>query len=249
MCCFSREVESVSNTNIFARSARQNRQYLVYSMAVVSKEDLAMILPIPTPSGAPDDAVRFIDLKGYADFFKDMRAGFPVPVPLARGARVDAAPKVAEDKLVVVDVGDFEASFVPSVRDFGRLDERFRLPDATWDQLPAYREYGFAVFKLKQGAKTIHPMAFEFPRADARRLFFPTVHIHDGKVHAKAGFDHTLYCQVEPQETRQVMRWRESPKPASQFMKVDKVKGIVVADRHCYQQRIQGVQTNQDTWV
>jgi hypothetical protein len=249
MCCFSREVESVSNTNIFARSSQQGRQYLVYSMAVVSREDLAMILPIPTPSGSPDDAVRFIDLKGYADFFKDMKAGFPDPPPPAPATRGRVAPKVASNKLAVVDVGDFEASFVPSIRDFGRLDERFRLPDATWDQLPTYREYGFAVFKLKQGAKTIHPMAFEFPRADARRLFFPTVHIHDGKVHPKAEFDHTLYCQVEPRETRQVMQWRESPKLANQFMKVDKVKAIVAPELHCYQQRIRGAQTNQDTWV
>ena len=46
MCCFSRHVESVSNTNIFARSSSNGRQYLVYSMTIQSKEDLAMILPI-----------------------------------------------------------------------------------------------------------------------------------------------------------------------------------------------------------
>ena len=38
-------------------------------------------------------------------------------------------------------------------------------------------------------------MAFDFPRA-AKKLFFPTVHIHDGKVHDKADFDHALYCQA-----------------------------------------------------
>ncbi len=79
MCCFSRHVESVSNTNIFARSSKESRQFLVYSMTMQSKEDLAMILPIPVPSGSPDDAVKFIDLKGYPDFFKDMFAGFPPP--------------------------------------------------------------------------------------------------------------------------------------------------------------------------
>jgi hypothetical protein len=51
--------------------------------------------------------------------------------------------------LVVHDVGDFVASFVPALADFGRLDARFRLPAATWDQLPEYRDWGFAVFQLK----------------------------------------------------------------------------------------------------
>jgi len=151
--------------------------------------------------------------------------------------------------LPVVEVGEFEASFVPSVRDFRRLDERFRLPDATWDQLPLYREYGFAVFKLKQGAKTIHPMAFEFPRANPKKIFFPTVHIHDGKVHPKAAFDHTLYCQVTEAESRQVMDWRESPKLANQFMKVNQAKELIVANRHCYQRKIRGQQKNEDTLV
>ena len=107
----------------------------------------------------------------------------------------------------MVEVGSFVASFVPTVKDFSRLDEQFRLPDGTWDKLPAYKDYGFAVFKLKKGEQKVHPMAFEFPRADKTRLFFPTVHIHDGKVHDQAGFDHVLYCQGV--DTR--MRWRESP--------------------------------------
>ncbi len=32
-------------------------------------------------------------------------------------------------------------------------------------------------------------MAFEFPHRDPTRLFFPTVHVHDGRVHARAEFD------------------------------------------------------------
>ena len=42
----------------------------------------------------------------------------------------------------------------------------------------------------------MHPMAFEFPRCDPNYLFFPTVHVHDGRVHSKAKFDHALYCQT-----------------------------------------------------
>ena len=85
---------------------------------------------------------------------------------------------------------------MPTVKDFARLDERFKLPPSTWDDLPGYKDYGFAVFKLKKGEQKVHPMAFEFPRGDTRKLFFPTVHIHDGKVHQTAGFDHA--CTASP---------------------------------------------------
>lgn len=250
MCCFSRPVQSVTNTNIFARSSTGGRQYLVYSMTLSSREDLAMILPIPVPSGAPDDAVRFIDLKEYDRFFADMLRGFPQPPPpkavaLSRSAseRVDSKP------LPVIDVGSFEASFVPSVRDFPRLDERFRLPDTAWDQLPMYRDYGFAVFKLKKGDQKVHPMAFEFPRANPSQLFFPTVHIHDGRVHPRAGFDHTLYCQTTNGESLAMTEWKESFGLAEQFMKMDRVKGIVHGGSHCHMKTIRGKHKNADIVV
>jgi hypothetical protein len=70
-------------------------------------------------------------------------------------------------------------------------------------------------------------MAFSFPRRDTKALFFPTVHIHDGKVHAKAGFDHALYCQPHERESLQLRDWRESIGNAKSFMKVDKAKGLI----------------------
>jgi hypothetical protein len=36
----------------------------------------------------------------------------------------------------VREVGSFEASYVPKIADFSRLDERFRLPVAVWKKLP-----------------------------------------------------------------------------------------------------------------
>jgi hypothetical protein len=251
MCCFSRHVELVSNTNIFARSSKEGRQFIVYSMSIQTKEDLAMILPIPTPSGSPDDAVRFINLKGYATFFADMPGGFPQPSRKSANQDIDSL----KPKLPVVDVGDFGASFVPTIKDFGRLDERFRLPDTAWDQLPRYRDYGFAVFKLKEGEakkqQKVHPMAFEFPRANPleKKLFFPTVHIHDGKVHPTAEFDHILYCQATGGETLPMNEWVESVILASQFLKVDKTEGIVAGDSHVHVRAIRGKRKNEDILV
>jgi len=245
MCCFSGRVESVTNTNIFARSAENGRQFLVYAMTMSAKEDLAMILPLPVPKGSAEDAVRFISLKDYPDFFKDLNAGFPEPPGLrAEGLKDDAIPR--SKSLKVVEVGHFEASFVPTVKDFDRLDARFRLPDATWEKLPAYREFGFAVFKLKKGEKDVHPMAFEFPRADPKKLFFPTVHLHDGLVHPRARFDHALFCQSRHDESLPLRNWEESPRVAIQFVKVDKTHGIVDMHRHCYRRVIRGDAKNED---
>ncbi len=79
MCCFSQPVISVSATNIFARGGKDGRQFLAYSMTVNAEKELAMVLPLPVKVGVDEEAVSFIDLSGYPDFFDDLRRGFPVP--------------------------------------------------------------------------------------------------------------------------------------------------------------------------
>ncbi len=217
-------------------------------MTVNAKEELAMVLPLPVKAGSGEKTVTFVDLKDYPGFFTDLLSGFPSPPTSAWLMNTRGAPDMAGlAKLEVVSVGNFEASYVPSVNDFSRLDERFRLPPGTWDKLPDYRNFGFAVFKLKSGAVTIHPMAFSFPRADTAHLFFPTVHIHDGKVHPTAGFDHTLYCQSGAEEEFAVNGWTESPRPASAFIVIGKAKGLVDGERHCYKKVMHGKLPNNDT--
>lgn len=82
-----------------------------------------------------------------------------LPLPVLPGAGDDARPQ-----LTVHKVGHLEASFVPSTSDFDRLDPRFRLPPALWDQLPVQRTYGFVVVKLAASASSqnVHPIAFDF---------------------------------------------------------------------------------------
>jgi len=250
MCCFSQSVISVSATNIFARAGEEGRQFLVYSMTLNAKNDLAMVLPLPVKIGTGEKDVSFINLSGYAGFFDDLRKGFPVPPPVGEGsARRKSVTPLAARRLEVVSVGNFEASFVPTMKDFSRLDERFQISNSAWKKLPQYHDYGFAVFKLKSGETKVHPMAFSFPRRDTKTLFFPTVHIHDGKVHSQAEFDHVLYCQPSDHEPLTVREWRESDRLASAFMKVDKTKGLIVANQHCYQKQMHGLLPNQDTLV
>ena len=249
MCCFSQPVISVNATNIFARAGEDGWQFLVYSMTLNAKSDLAMVLPLPVKIGAGEKAVTFIDLKGYPDFFDDLNNGFPVVMSLSEHTKGEHIPADESAALEIVQVGNFEASFVPTMKDFARLDKRFRIADGAWKKLPQYRDFRFAVFKLKHGEAKIHPMAFSFPRRDTSKLFFPTVHIHDGKVHSEAEFDHVLYCQPSEHEPLITREWRESDRLAKGFMKMDKTRGLIIAGQHCYQKQMHGTLPNRDTLV
>ncbi len=249
MCCFSQNITSVSQTKIFSRLLSEKNQSLVYEMSLDTPEDVAMILPIPVVEGSNEKSVTFIDLSGYPDFFKDLKKGFPEPPTASlRHTDSESIPKSAS-LLEVQNVGSFEASFVPTTADFSRLDPRFKLPDGTWEKLPAYANYGFAVFKLKKGNKKLHPMAFQFPSqlAAKAQLFFPTVHIHDGQVHAMEEFDHQLYAQTWLKAAlRSKDGWTESAKLASQFTKVEKSQKLIWASGHVYRKKIIGRQKNID---
>jgi hypothetical protein len=247
MCCFSGRVQSVSRTRIFARAAANDQQYVVYQMKVAVGDDVAMILPLPVPPRPREDAVRFINLERYPEFFDDLETAFPVVQ--SYGARAVAAGGPQLTPLAVHDVGAFEASFVPSIGAFDRLDQRFRLPDRLWAHLPQYRDWGFAVFKLKStdaAGRDVHPMAFVFPRRDPDVLFFPTVHIHDGEVHERATFDHTLYLQMEgdPPEG-----WWLGPSSLAQSMDVALAGELIDPELRASRRVMAGRHKNEDILV
>ena len=226
------------------------RQLLVYRMSLETDNAVAMVLPLPVAKGSTEKAVRFINLQKYPNFFDDLEKGFPVPPPPPSKGLEDMPMSTGpRETLTVYHVGDFEASFVPSVKDFDRLDKKFRLPPAAFKKLPGYKNFGFAVFKLKPGAQNVHPMAFEFRTDLPTRLFFPTVHIHDGEVHGEADFDHKLYCQPSDALQLKMADWEESPKLAGKFMDVKKSAGIVTADEHCYKHELHGLLPNRDTFA
>jgi hypothetical protein len=275
MCCFSQSVEQVSNTNVFARSTN-GKQFLVYSMAYAAAEDLAMVLPLPVSPHRAEDAVRFINLERYPSFFNRMKLSFinfdELTLSLARG------PAVAEGPLLQVhQLGSFEASFVPQLDDFDRLDAGFRIPRGVWDRLPEYHDYGFAVFKLKGDKpiepqslsrleylrakfrrkppdpaptpRLVHPMAFEFPRRNREVLYFPTLHVHDRSVHLSAQFDHILYCQPDPGMKEYLEGWEEAFVAPTRTMEIDLTEGIVDPHVRCWRRSLVGMLENRDTLV
>lgn len=211
-------------------------------MRLDADQDLAMILPVPVIAGSLENSVKFLDFSAYPSFFEDLEKNFPV---LRDGNANDPFGDVASySRLKVQKVGSFDASFVPSAADFSRLDERFRLSGDVWEKLPQYADYGFVVFKLRKGVAQVHPMGFAFPSRERSQITFPTVHIHDGKVHKKAKFDHTLYCQSPSSEV--AMKWEESLYIAQYAVKCSKASGTVRPKQHIYKRSLLGNFKNDD---
>ncbi|MFO0756190.1 MAG: hypothetical protein U0359_06845 [Byssovorax sp.] len=249
MCIFSQPVRWVSGTNIFARELADGRQLLAYEMTVHADQDLAMILPLPVPPGAAEDAIEWVDLSGYPELFTHL-ADLWMPIP-SFGPPGFGPPMSAP--LAVVSVGSFEASFVPSIADFGRLDPRFRLPTEIWSRLPAYAQFGFAVFKLRAGERRVHPMAFAFPRKNRSAIFFPTVHIHDGQVRPTARFDHSLFCQWTDRAYRRTSApdhdWRRADYFTRDKVDASRCRALVHPDAYCFRRILAGELPNQDTYI
>lgn len=258
MCCFSQRIVSVSNTNLFARLSGKGSQFLVYQMQFQSEVANAMILPLPVALPAREDAVRFVSFEGYDYFFDDLNSGFPVENLTNRSNSKFVVDSALPAALKVHEVGNFVASFVPSQSDFDRLDPQFVIPKESWAKLPEYKDYGFAVFQLKELKGKPHPMAFEFPTRWPDQLFFPTVHIHDGEVHEYEEFDHQLYVQDaafdqnagQYRGAKQInaktgmvrSKWR-----ASQFLKPVLANGFLAPELLVHRMELRGNHPNKDT--
>ncbi len=258
MCCFAQPVLSVSGTQLFARVSGQGRQWLVYQMEYESAVPNAMILPLPVALPAREDSVRFVSLEKYEDFFVDLDRAFPQPPPPAEWFAGDKVSAMAPGRaLEVHQVGDYVASFVPTVADFSRLDPQFVIPRSTWDLIPDYADYGFAVFQLKALKAKAHPMAFEFATRWPDQLFFPTVHIHDGEVHDEEDFDHVIYLQ-HPEFDRVVgpyeLPWTKdattglvrSKSRAGDWCQTQLTSGIVEPDLLLHRVELHGQLMNED---
>jgi hypothetical protein len=258
MCCFSRPVLSVDTTRIFARPTGRGTQFLAYQMKYESREENAMILPVPIKQPAREDSLRFIDLKEYDKLFADLESGFPYTPP-SRGIGCSDEGKSSTSALMVYQVGNYIASFVPTIKDFSRLDARFWLPEETWSKQPQYAGYGFAVFQLASGKLKPHPMAFEFETAETS-VYFPTLHIHDGEIHETEEFDHVLYLQHAGLDSR-VYPYRNadvrdrstgierSKFVAKEFCDAGRSQGVVNPDLLVHRVRMIGKQPNRDTVI
>ncbi len=259
MCCFTvatpigflarlltRPVR-VSRTRILARMMEGGRQRLAYGMDLQTDRELAMVLPLPVVPGSGEDAVRFIDLSETPRMFDELDALFDFPQTRSKGGFPLRFER--QKTLVVHDVGSFVASYVPTRADFERLDARFRLPEVLFDAVAHYADYGFAVFQLKPGKVTVHPMGLELPTRSPSRLFFPTVHVHDGRFHAKAKFDHALYYQHPRAPKGPGLLMTSDGDPVSWAPPSKTYAGMLDDARNIVRRTLRGSMPNEDTWI
>ena len=246
MCIFTGSVESVGDTRIFARQEAQ-RQAIVYDMVLSSNDETAMVLPIPIADASKAGQVEFVDLSGYPAFFDDIESLFPQMISASVGRFRSRVPELIE----VHEVGVYEASFVPTPSDFKRLDPRFSLKDTFFEQAPEYLDYGFVVFKLKPGESRVHPMAFWFSKINDNQLFFPTKHMHDGIVHNRDIFNHTLYGQCDAYTG--VDSSIESIDPKNHLGMLKNIAhnsfGLVSKDKLICKKTMVGKNDNKDVWL
>lgn len=238
MSCFTQPVQSVSTAKSFARSGRSGRQFLVYQIQLSAANDVGLILSLPTPPKGMKDDVRFFKLEGHASFFDDLEKAFPQP----KSGPLQAGP------VKRTEVTPVTALFLPSLAAFENEDELFR-PPHEWMTLPQHQSHGFVLMKLKKGENQTHFAAFDFPRRKPTELYLPTFHWHPGKNAAKAAFDHWLYAQVSSTDRESLMDWRESRRPASNYIAADKTQGIVDAEAHLYTRSLLAGDPNRDTII
>ena len=248
MCVFSRAVRHVGKTKIFVGHREGGEQSLIYAMELEVDEPTAMVLPLPTPAGCDEDAVRFVSLEGYPTLFAELGAAFPalgtmLMQPAGRAPAAAAAP------LKVHKVGAFVASFAPTAEALDRLDAKFRLSAAARAAVTAAREgWSYAVVQLaERGRRNVHPIGLVFPRRDPSLLYVPTVHVHGDRVEATAGFDHTIYYQPD------VVVAATTPStptlgPIASYVALDRIAGLIV-DAPTFGLALRGRLANDDVWI
>ena len=258
MCCFAQPVDSVSQTRIFGRLTEQKSQFVAYQMRYASKLTNAMILPVPIQTHAKKKPIRFIDLSAYPEFFRHLERGFPQPKSLTESRAVESGPQV--DSLRVHKVGQFEASFVPTINHFQKLDPRFSISKNIWNKIPDYADYGFVVFQLHELSGEPHPMAFEFSTRLTDTIFLPTIHIHDGEVHRREAFDHTLYVQNSDIDLAGgdyqghklwdlKSGWARSYASAEKFIDTTRANDLIAGDLKVHRKTMKGTFTNEDQFI
>lgn len=252
MCVFTSDIESVKDTRIFARQEGE-RQVIVYEMYLSAKDETAMVLPIPVGNSTNPEQVEFINLSDYSMFFHDIESLFPKLL----SPDFEGVFSLSDDLIEVQQVGVYEASFVPTPKDFERLDPRFSLNENFFEQAPEYSGYGFVVFKLKPGESRVHPMAFWFSKNNDNQLFFPTKHMHDGVVHSNDNFSHTLYAQGDISDSSGLEVSDISDQEASDgIFRLATLKsiskdslGVVANDQIIYKKIMHGENENKDVWL
>ncbi|MCC6750577.1 MAG: hypothetical protein IT371_23145 [Deltaproteobacteria bacterium] len=256
MPCFTRPVAAVGQTQLYARAADDGGQLLAISATVAAREDLALLVPLPTPAGTAADAVRFLDLQSYPTFFDELGLGFTA-LPRAASA---APPRALRGTPRAHAIAPLELSVAPDLASLARLDARFAPSPRLLARLAEYADFAFAVLRLtswggllahfrRPQARLVLPVALHFPRRWSDRLYFPTLAVHDGDDASEPELDHLCYCQPDERTEPHLARWERSAHAASSFVDPGRAQGLVDGRAPCHRLTLRGPRGNQDLVV
>jgi hypothetical protein len=253
MGIFSTPVRIAGTFNFFARAARAHtdHQFLACNFRYEAEAAFTLILPLPTPPDAAANAVRFINLSGYDDFFQDVRRGWP---DLTRDTEKQSLTDRILEKVrdwLDLDTTQTEIAFFPDQQVLAEMRDRWPLSEAVWAALKPYTQFGLVGLKLEAGANRLPPIAFEFPRGTPTELFFPTAH---NLPHSAAlNLRHALYAQTPHRSAA----WRIATSPddahrrwlARDFVKTDRTLDLIDPDQPIVARRLSGPADNLDVRV
>ena len=251
MCIILARVESVSNTQLYISSSKtKERQLVIYTNKVTSPDSNAMILPVPNPL-----SVELLNFRHYKDIFEDCQKCFrhydDTRHLYATRSLACSASDSHRPVLPVYTIGSYQASIVPSLDDFDRLNtnilrvnpEVASLLRKTYDS-----EFGFLVCQLKRGNHQYHPFAYTHSIHSNRLLFVPTLHYHLGEKGSSADWDHTIYSPMTDLFTNYGYSYVNSSSVQWDLLPSEYQwarKGGVSFNRHV----IKGYSKNKDLWL
>lgn len=140
MCIITNAVRSVAQTQIYVSlSETLDHQLTIYSNKVDSySENNRMILPVPNSA-----SVQLINLHQYggSTLFTDLdrcfRKNLVAHLYASRSASHLSSKTNTSSRLIVYDVGSYQASIVPSVNDFERLETNLLISKSLQSMLQA----------------------------------------------------------------------------------------------------------------
>lgn len=237
MCIFSGPVKLVSGTKIFT-FANEGVQLVVYENTIpkqalnVENDPVAMVLPVPNPSGKADD-IRLFSMSEHSGFFDKLDDLFPREVKLTLNLGGTRGPTRSASLLPVQRVGNYNVSVAPTLNDVERLqfDQFHGIEPTVQELLRKHYASGFSflVCQLHAVGVNNHPIAYSHPYVDVSAsgdvgrdhqwkladspglLFVPTRHHHGAEAEERSSsWDHAVYladCAVNKNEA-EADNWR-----------------------------------------
>jgi len=222
-----------------------DRQVLAMEMRVNLPRDMALIVPLPTIPNAGRDALRLLR-PGTSALFAQLQSGFSKSDSQnERRERQDDLSDSGVRTRRFVEAAPYDTLYLPSMDDFGLIDNEFQLSSQLVGAFSPYRDYGFAVLKLRAAANArLRSIAFSFPTRDTSHLYFPTFQYRDGTVHNTVMFDVTLYAQNAEKSA-----WDGTAVEAGDFMSMDDGAEVISVERTVQRRVLYGEKANEDIWL